>query len=266
MSTGTNAEIQTYLEQLRRELSDLPDAEVDEIIQDLEPQLAEMAGELDTSLSDRLGTPAEYARELRTAAGLGERAAWRLSWRPPLVRSPSVWMVRIVSYTLAVSTFVAAVGGLLSTGLANGDVRSGLASMGYAVVACLVAVCVYRPTTAEVTALPEVRALRSWLASKPRAIPYLKSLRPGWLLIKTVLVGFGGLWLCFRLGWLHSSPGVVALGFAAVAIVVSHRVVADRRWLWLSVPLTGWTVGTIIGIAELLPQVYAAFPGFYYQY
>jgi hypothetical protein len=264
VSTGTNAEIQTYLEQLRRELSDLPDAEVDEIIQDLEPQLAEMAGELDTSLSDRLGTPAEYARELRTAAGLGERAAWRPSWRPPLVRSPSVWMVRTVSYALAVSALVAAVGGLLSTGLEDGDVRYGLASMSYALVACLVGVCVYRPTKGEVTALPEVRALMSWLASKPRAIPYLKSLRPGWHLVQAVMVGSGGLWLCYRLNWLDSLPAVVVLGFAAVAFVAGHRVVADRRWLWLSVPLTGWTVGTIIGIAELLPRMYAAYPGYYY--
>jgi uncharacterized membrane protein len=263
VSTGTNAEIQTYLEQLRRELSDLPDAEVEEIIQDLEPQLAEMADELDTSLSERLGTPAEYARELRTAAGLGERAVQRLSLRPPLVRSPSVWMVRIVTYALAVSTVVAGVSGLLSTGLANGDVRAGMGSLGYALIASLVAVCVCRPTAHEVTALPEVRTLMSWLASKPRVIPYLKSLRPGWFLVQTVLVVFGGLWLCYRLSWLGTLTSGAVLVFAVVAVVAGHRVVADRRWLWLSVPLTGWTVGTFIGIAELLPQVYAAFPGYY---
>ncbi|MDG4828610.1 hypothetical protein O7627_04730 [Solwaraspora sp. WMMD1047] len=69
MTVTRDEEITRYVEQVRRELADLPPAVRDELLEDLPEHLTEVAAEFDGPLADRIGTPEAYAAELRTAAG-----------------------------------------------------------------------------------------------------------------------------------------------------------------------------------------------------
>jgi hypothetical protein len=71
-ATGTarQAEVQEYAAAVRAALADVPADRCEELLDDLEEHLAEVAADDEQSLESRLGPPAAYARELRTAAGL----------------------------------------------------------------------------------------------------------------------------------------------------------------------------------------------------
>ena len=70
--TGVQEEIRAYAAAVRGALADAPPEQRDELLEDLEEHLAEVAAEDgDRSLAARLGPPEEYARELRAAAGIG---------------------------------------------------------------------------------------------------------------------------------------------------------------------------------------------------
>ncbi|MFI0450952.1 HAAS signaling domain-containing protein [Actinomadura sp. 6N118] len=64
-------EIGQYAEDVRAALADIPEADRAELLEDLEGHLAEVAAESDEPLVNRLGTPAAYATELRSAYGTG---------------------------------------------------------------------------------------------------------------------------------------------------------------------------------------------------
>lgn len=66
-----------YGREVRRSLSDLPPALIEELLEDLDEHLAEVAAEVDGPLEGRLGSPASYAQELRRAAGLPASTAPR---------------------------------------------------------------------------------------------------------------------------------------------------------------------------------------------
>lgn len=74
-TTGEQTAIERYLEAVRAELADLPDEERVDMLEDVEQHLVEVAAEGDEPLESRLGPPAEYAAELRAAAGLPNRAS-----------------------------------------------------------------------------------------------------------------------------------------------------------------------------------------------
>lgn len=69
-ATVANPEVRSYLEAVRAHLGDIPDCDVEELLDDLEGHLLEVAAEDDGSLEDRLGPPSVYAEELRITAGL----------------------------------------------------------------------------------------------------------------------------------------------------------------------------------------------------
>ncbi|WP_067182759.1 DUF1700 domain-containing protein [Microtetraspora niveoalba] len=58
-----------YARAVRAELADLPAKDRDELLEDLDDHLAEVAAESDTPLEERLGSPKAYAAELRAAYG-----------------------------------------------------------------------------------------------------------------------------------------------------------------------------------------------------
>lgn len=75
---GLDDEVTAYAAEVRAELADLPAEAGAELLEDLEDHLREVAAEDAGALRERLGAPADYARELRQAAGLpgpGEGAA-----------------------------------------------------------------------------------------------------------------------------------------------------------------------------------------------
>ncbi|MEP7054678.1 MAG: hypothetical protein ABI912_05465 [Actinomycetota bacterium] len=74
-TTGEKSAIERYLDAVRAELSDLPDDERVDVLEDVEQHLLEVAAEDDAPLETRLGPPVEYAAELRAAAGLPRRGS-----------------------------------------------------------------------------------------------------------------------------------------------------------------------------------------------
>ncbi|SDF50330.1 HAAS signaling domain-containing protein [Klenkia brasiliensis] len=74
-TTSTDPEVAAYARQVREALADVPAARLEELLEDLEEHLVEVASETPGPLHERLGSPADYAAELRRAAGLPEPAA-----------------------------------------------------------------------------------------------------------------------------------------------------------------------------------------------
>ena len=67
--------VAAYVREVRAELVDLPAEDVDDITGGMEADLSELAAESGGDLVGRLGSPSQYAAELRSAAGLPEPAA-----------------------------------------------------------------------------------------------------------------------------------------------------------------------------------------------
>ncbi|MBW3536333.1 MAG: hypothetical protein KY395_01005 [Actinobacteria bacterium] len=78
--TNTTREAEEYLDAVRAELADLPEEERGELLEDLAQHLTDIAADesrADVPLKDLLGAPADYASELRTAAGLPSKDSRR---------------------------------------------------------------------------------------------------------------------------------------------------------------------------------------------
>ena len=92
----TDPEVAAYARQVREALADVPPARVEELLEDLEEHLVEVASETPGPLTDRLGPAAEYAAELRRAAGLPEGPAPETAvldgWRWDLQRYRARWV------------------------------------------------------------------------------------------------------------------------------------------------------------------------------
>ena len=69
-SVGRQAEVAEYAAAVRAALTDVPADRCEELLEDLEDHLAEVAADGDAPLEFRLGSPRHYADELRAAAGL----------------------------------------------------------------------------------------------------------------------------------------------------------------------------------------------------
>jgi len=92
-------DVASYAAAVRVALVDLPDAERESLLEDLENHLAEVASESDLSLQERLGEPAAYGAELRSAYRAGSDAA---STRPRrLFRDRSWALIKTASSTQA---------------------------------------------------------------------------------------------------------------------------------------------------------------------
>ncbi len=70
-SEGIPVDVAAYAAAVRTALEDLPQGEREAPLEDLEDHLAEVAAESADPLETRLGTPADYAAELRFAYGIG---------------------------------------------------------------------------------------------------------------------------------------------------------------------------------------------------
>jgi uncharacterized membrane protein len=67
-------DVRSYLGAVESALSDLGPDERDELLEDLAAHLAEVAADSGLPLRNSLGTPAAYAAELRSSAGLAPAA------------------------------------------------------------------------------------------------------------------------------------------------------------------------------------------------
>ncbi len=81
-ANGPDGQIAAYIAQVRASLSDLRPDDLDDLTAGMPADLAEMLRERGGALTDHLGSPAAYADELRTAAGLPPRSGpRRRDWR-----------------------------------------------------------------------------------------------------------------------------------------------------------------------------------------
>ncbi|MDP9239091.1 MAG: hypothetical protein M3O55_00380 [Actinomycetota bacterium] len=89
----TTPEIDRYVAAVRVALADLSAEDRDDLMEDVESHLAEVAAENTGSLEARLGKPADYAAELRSSAGLPMtgpqvRQSWRTGLSAAVADSP----------------------------------------------------------------------------------------------------------------------------------------------------------------------------------
>jgi len=120
----TSTDVEAYGTRVRAALSDLPAADRDDLLADLEDHLAEVAAE--GPLEELLGSPAAYAAELRSSAGLpagagGGPGRWQELTGQPWLRPtldflpelrPGWWVLRGVLVAWVASMWLA--GGLPS--------------------------------------------------------------------------------------------------------------------------------------------------------
>jgi hypothetical protein len=237
--------VEYYLAGMRAVLDDLPPNEVAEIMEDVEAHIAELSTELqeNETIEQRLGSPEQYAQELRQAAGYPPRTE-----RLP-VTTKSRWLTRprAAAWGLAIATGVT-----LLAGAAALREPAILLLPGVILVLSLALVYDRGPAQQEIMGLPETHRIQQWLAPAEgtpaeRALTYLKSLQPAWWLARAGMLGLGAVLLASRdlLGFL-----VLAV-IAAISVFAGPRAKVDRRWLWFSLPASALAVGLFFSVIDL---------------
>ncbi|MEU4252400.1 hypothetical protein AB0F15_33860 [Amycolatopsis sp. NPDC026612] len=246
--------VRVYLARVRTALADLPDGEIEEILEDVRPHLVELEAELGEgarveALIERLGSPESYAAELRASGGYpapGEGATQVVAptAAPSLVKPRiAFWGLVLCALALALLAFGAAV-------TVDPDVLIGL--LLFAPVFLVSLVLLLRGGVEPVLALPEVGWLRTTMAKgreqedTGKVLRYLRSLKPAWwVLCAVALLAFGLLFM------LRHRDAVLLLPFlilaAAGGLWAGPRVGADRRLLWVAVPVSAFVIGGALG-------------------
>jgi hypothetical protein len=223
-----SAHVEEYLEDLGHELVDLPPQEVAAVLEDVKPQLLELSPQQLTEL----GPPSRYAAELRDAAGYeGE--------------TPSTsWAARLSLVMLVVVTMMAAFAGMLRDQVVTSESGPTLAAIALALLGSLGSVWHLGPAVRDVAPLPEVRTVRRRLPVG--VVRYLAVVAPGLFMVSGVPTGYGGYLITDRLGWGAGAAEVFGVVVGVLVVVIGHRTLRDRRWLWLSVPFVAYALGMAI--------------------
>jgi hypothetical protein len=95
-------DVEEYLADVRKALADVPAAERDDLLAEVEASLADAAAESDRPLTTTLGSPEDFAAELRSAAGLHPTEA------PPRRQSELARRLRSLARRLALHPRTAA--------------------------------------------------------------------------------------------------------------------------------------------------------------
>lgn len=236
MNSTLTGPVATYLAQVRAELSDLPPGELADVLEDVTGHLTEVAAEFEgeptaAALQERLGTPRQYADELRTAAGY-----------PPPTAQPKLKTGAEAALRWGI---VAAVVGpfFLLIGLLNGAGETvffgfiGLVGLGCAAYLGVRALHGADPSIVLQTprGSKAAESIRSMIDQIPPNVRHeLVTIgQPVWWVARG-LVGGG---LLFGVSGASAVAVVGALAGAAVSVWIGRRTQQDRRWLWYVVPL-----------------------------
>ncbi len=246
--------VRVYLARVRTALADLPASEIEEILEDVRPHLAELEAELGEgarveALIERLGTPESYAAELRASGGYPAPAEGTTqvlaTAKAPSLAKPRIafWGLVLSAVALALFAFAAAV---------RVDPDGLLGAVLFLPVFLISFLLLLRGGVEPVLALPEVAWLRQALAKgreqedSGKAMSYLASLKPAWWIVcAVVLVAFGLLLMLRSRSAVLLLPFLILAGVAAVW--AGPRVRGDRRLLWLAVPISAFVIGGILG-------------------
>ncbi|GAA3009942.1 HAAS signaling domain-containing protein [Actinokineospora diospyrosa] len=240
MSAETKARpgLAEYLGRVRTALADLPADELAEVMEDVEPHVTEVfteTGDLDGVIG-RLGTPEAYAAELRAAGG----------YPPPGPTGGSaLWAARYTLLVTVVSIVVALGSGLVALSGGSGK----FAVLGLCVVFAIPALMLLftdRVRPSDVEALGSYRfANRGALALldklPPRAVAYLRSLRPAWWLVRVLL-------LVVTLMAGQAESALVVLTVVALVSWAGPRSRDDRRLLPVVVVANAFLAGVAIAL------------------
>ncbi|SFB11716.1 hypothetical protein SAMN05216266_10512 [Amycolatopsis marina] len=261
MSTQNSGGVRDYLARVRTALADLPDAEVEEILEDVRPHLQDIGTELGESatlaaLVERLGSPESYAAELRAAGGYPAPPVEQAARATEPKRNTGA---RLAAWSLVLGVF-----GVLLTGF---GVAVNLADDYLYPFAILLPVLgasawyVWKHGVRPVEDLPEMRRIRDTFGQRESgrigaALRYLASLRPAWwLLCAAVLLGLGVLLLLGSVSAVLALPVFVAVGVAV--LWAGPKSAEDRRLLWVSLPVSAFVVGSLLGLAgQFVEMVY----------
>ncbi|WP_410606226.1 DUF1700 domain-containing protein [Amycolatopsis sp. lyj-109] len=246
--------VRVYLARVRTALADLPASEIEEILEDVRPHLAELEAELGEgarveALIERLGSPESYAAELRASGGYpapgeGATQVFTTTAGPSLVKPRiALWGLLFSALALALLAFGAAV-------TVDPDVFAGL--LLFAPVFVVSLVLLLRGGVEPVLALPEVAWLRTTMAKgreqedAGKFLRYLGSLKPAWwVLCAVALVAFGLLLMLRHRGAVLLLPFLILA--AVAALWAGPRVRTDRRLLWVAVPISAFVIGGALG-------------------
>ncbi|TDU89524.1 hypothetical protein EV138_3095 [Kribbella voronezhensis] len=253
-STLTGA-VATYLAQVRAELSDLPPGELEDVLDDVAGHLTEVAAEVGqvptaTGLQERLGTPRQYADELRRAAGY-----------PPPKRVPAD--NKAAGSALRWGLIASTVGPFFLVIALLGRGRDVTAFFGLVGLTALV-----------FSAHLGVKALRGQspriVLDTPRGASTAAAIResidqiPPNVRRELVTIGQPVWWVArgavggasfFAFFGANAVTVVGALAGAALSIWVGRRTQQDARWLWYVVPLNlvaaiivpAWLAASFVG-------------------
>ena len=244
--------VRVYLARVRTALADLPASEIEEILDDVRPHLAEIEAELGEGarvegLIERLGTPESYAAELRASGGYPPPAE-SVSSGGPKVKSGlggprfALWGLAYSVIGLGLFAFAAAV-----------DLSPGPLLGLFLVLPVLVisALYVLRHGVEPLDALPEVRSFRTWWenvrgSQGGKVLEYLRSLKPAWWIVcALVLVAFGLLLMLRRTEMALALP--ILFGVGVAVIWAGQKTRQDRRLWWLAIPVSGFVIGAMFG-------------------
>lgn len=241
--------VRVYLARVRTALADLPASEIEEILDDVRPHLAELEAELGAgaraeALIERLGTPESYAAEIRASGGYPPVSkAGRTAARSLFGARLALWGLLLSAVGAGVFAFIAAVN-------LNPDPLLGLLVLAPVFAASLV--LLLSLGVEPVLALPEMSWLSKTIDSARgqqdtgRAMRYLSTLKPAWwITCALALVAFGLLLMARERQAMLLLPFLIAAGVAAVW--AGQRVHRDRRLLWVVVPVSTFVVGSVIG-------------------
>lgn len=255
---GIDTRTEDYLRRVRAALADLPAEEVAEVMEDLEPHVAEVFEEAGSAqeVERRLGTPEEYAAELRAAGGYPSAQAVP-------TEKPRAWRARYVLLAAAAVTLGAGASGVAALSWYDEDTLVPVFITALAAIPALWLVFAGIVRRSDVESLPEYRTLRGLGDRLVAGLPWterLRGMRGAWWLVRLGLLALafvgaaraeGGYWL------------IAILATAAVLVWAGGRVAADRRLLLVVVPANALAIGLGLALAAQAIDPPASSGGYY---
>jgi hypothetical protein len=266
-----------YVDAVRAALADLPADDLAEIVEDVRDHLDQVAAELAdgasaAALEERLGTPADYAAELRSAAGYPAAAGLeptnRIGRRP--VRWLVSWSLRIAAVLTAlalVETFFVGRFGPISNLAVLAWIGAGLLLLLYWAAASGI-----RGRRGVILELPDANWLysrRAGVAEHPVGAAILETvsgLRPAWWLLRAwVAVELIGMFVSMPWFPLPRFPGAPLLFVAAIVASVwlgrratQHRQTSPETALVLvgNVVATLGLLWVVAGLSQVNEEIY----------
>lgn len=251
MSAHTHPVVRAYLARVRTALSDLPAAEVEEIVEDVRPHLTEIVERLGErasvdAVAEELGAPESYAAELRTAGEYPPAPSTK-----GFVEKSRPMLARAALAGLLAATICAAASGL-RMGVNWADDKALPLLLFTVVLAAGSAGYLILQGSHDVWALPEVRKFveRTGLrGAGSRGKNPLQVISPVWWVVAAVLLGM----FAFAAA---SSPLVVVTFLVLAGLMLWAGPMSAREWRWgaLVLPLSALVVGGVVGTGGSIVQ------------